>query len=199
MTNMERIYTIPVNEAFEASAADPSLGCPFCALYSKLQSDELDLILGASMMEPDVRIKTNEAGFCPDHFDMLFVRGKRLPLALMLESHLDVVRKKLKPGALSGLFASKSAADAVKKVSEINGRLFCGRKTASSAKRRRRSPISACRTTSAFSRRQKNGSERDSRSSIPWCRKSKTGISSLCRRTCPPSAAASITATPKNP
>ena len=121
---MERIFTIPVNEAFEASAADPSLGCPFCALFKKLQSDELDLILGASMMEPDVRVKTNEAGFCPDHFDMLFVRGKRLPLALMLESHLDTVKKKLKPGALSGLFASKSAADAVKKVSEINGSCY---------------------------------------------------------------------------
>ena len=44
---MERIYTIPVNEAFEASAADASLGCPFCHLYNKLEQDELGLILGA--------------------------------------------------------------------------------------------------------------------------------------------------------
>ena len=58
---MEQIYTIPVNEAFEASAADKSCGCPFCSLYNKLENDELDLILGASMMEPDVRIKTNKA------------------------------------------------------------------------------------------------------------------------------------------
>ena len=64
---MEQIYTIPVNEAFEASAADPSLGCPLCALYRKLEENELDLILGASMMEPDVRILTNEMGFCPTH------------------------------------------------------------------------------------------------------------------------------------
>lgn len=55
---MEQIYTIPVNEAFEAGAADPSCGCPICALYRKLEEDELDLILGASMMEPDVRIRT---------------------------------------------------------------------------------------------------------------------------------------------
>ena len=46
---MEQIYTIPVNEAFDA--AD---GCPFCALWRKLEENELDLILGASMMEPDV-------------------------------------------------------------------------------------------------------------------------------------------------
>ena len=60
---MDTIYTIPVNEAFEASAADSSCGCPFCALYNKLEDDELELILGASMMEPDVRIKTNMKAF----------------------------------------------------------------------------------------------------------------------------------------
>ena len=64
---MEQIYTIPVNEAFEASAADASCGCAFCALYRKLEENELDLILGASMMEPDVRIKTNDEGFCKTH------------------------------------------------------------------------------------------------------------------------------------
>ncbi len=68
---METIYTIPVNEAFEASAADKSCGCPICALYNKLEEDELDLILGASMMEPDVRVKTNEQGFCEKHLELL--------------------------------------------------------------------------------------------------------------------------------
>ena len=38
---MEQIYTIPVNEAFEASAEDKSCGCPFCTLYNKLENDEL--------------------------------------------------------------------------------------------------------------------------------------------------------------
>ena len=33
---MEKIYTIPVNEAFDASAADKSCGCPFCTLYNGL-------------------------------------------------------------------------------------------------------------------------------------------------------------------
>ena len=90
---MERIYTIPVNEAVEASAADASLGCPFCHLYNKLEQDELGLILGASMMEPDVRLKTNELGFCRDHFSMMIRRPKRLPLALVLESHLAAAAK----------------------------------------------------------------------------------------------------------
>ena len=99
---MDMNFTIPVNEAFEASAADAACGCPFCALYRKLEENELDLILGASMMEPDVRIKTNEAGFCRTHYDMMFVRKNRLGMALTLESHLEQLRKEIRDGGLGG-------------------------------------------------------------------------------------------------
>ncbi len=89
---METIYTIPINEAFEEAAAAKERGvcvCPFCTVARKLEEDELDRILGASMMEPDIRIKTNEQGFCKEHFSKMLRRQKRLPLALMLESHLN--------------------------------------------------------------------------------------------------------------
>ncbi len=95
---MEQIYTIPVNEAFEASAADPACGCPLCAIYRQLEENELDLILGASMMEPDVRIKTNEEGFCRLHYDLMFVRKNRLGMALTLESHLKELQGEIKEG-----------------------------------------------------------------------------------------------------
>lgn len=113
---MEQIYTIPVNEAFEASAADAALGCPFCRLYNKLEQDELELILGASMMEPDVRVKTNEQGFCPTHFTMMLRRPKRLPLALMLESHLAEQRENI---GGTGLFPGKSGETAAKKFTTL--------------------------------------------------------------------------------
>jgi len=90
---MDMNFTIPVNEAFEASAADPACGCAFCALYRKLEEDELDLILGASMMEPDIRIQTNVKGFCRTHYDLMFTRKNRLGMALTLESHLAELRK----------------------------------------------------------------------------------------------------------
>ena len=95
---MEQIYTIPVNEAFDASAADSTCGCPMCALYRKLEENELELILGASMMEPDVRVKTNEQGFCRTHYDMMFTRKNRLGMALTLESHLAELSKDLSKG-----------------------------------------------------------------------------------------------------
>ncbi len=93
---MEQIYTIPVNEAFEASRDDPACGCPLCTLYRKLEENELDLILGASMMEPDIRTITNKTGFCKTHYDMMFVRKNRLGMALTLESHLGELKKEIK-------------------------------------------------------------------------------------------------------
>ena len=87
----ETIYTIPINEEFDKRIAAGDCSCPLCNLRKKLEGDELTLILGASMMEPDIRIKTNEQGFCADHFSMMLQNGKRLPLALMLESHLNEI------------------------------------------------------------------------------------------------------------
>ena len=87
----EKLYTIPVNEAFEASAQDGTCGCPLCALYNRLEDNEIDTILGASMMEDDIRMKTNEAGFCRTHYDMMLHRRKKLPMMLTMQTHLATV------------------------------------------------------------------------------------------------------------
>ena len=92
---MEQIYTIPVNEAFDAVIESPECGCPICMLYKRLQEDELDIILGASMMEPDIRIRTNEQGFCLTHYNMMLSRRRMLGMGLIMESHLAEVEKKL--------------------------------------------------------------------------------------------------------
>lgn len=93
---LEQIYTIPVNEAFDKVAKDPGIGCPFCLLFRKLEDDELDIILGASMMEPDIRKKTNEQGFCLTHYRKMLGRRRRLGMGLILESHLAEVKKKMR-------------------------------------------------------------------------------------------------------
>lgn len=96
---MEKIYTIPVNDAFNIQD-----GCPFCRMYDTLEANELDIILGASMMEPDIRIETNKKGFCRGHYDKMFTMKNRLGLALMMESHLDELIKGVSSG---GLFKDK--------------------------------------------------------------------------------------------
>lgn len=98
---MEQIYTIPVNEAFDAAMNTPGSGCPVCALYRKLEDAELDIILGASMMEPDIRLRTNREGFCEQHFARMAAKQNRLSLALMLESHLDSVKELMQDPPLS--------------------------------------------------------------------------------------------------
>ena len=121
---MEQIYTIPVNEAFDLVREKPECGCPFCVLYKKLQSDELDIILGASMMEPDIRIRTNEEGFCSDHYGMMLGKKRMLGMGLMMESHLDEVKKRLRG---KGLFGGK-AQSAVASLLELEGSCYvCGR------------------------------------------------------------------------
>jgi hypothetical protein len=124
---MEQIYTIPVNEAFDASAADSSCGCPMCALYRKLEENELELILGASMMEPDVRIKTNELGFCRTHYDMMFTRKNRLGMALTLESHLAELSKDLSKG-LIGTVIGRPDQKPAKRIAALEKSCYvCGR------------------------------------------------------------------------
>ena len=124
---MEQIYTIPVNEAFDASAENHACGCPMCALYNRLEENELDLILGASMMEPDVRQKTNEQGFCHRHYGMMFTRKNRLGLGLILESHFEKVKRDLSGEGLAALFGG-AGNDAIKKLGKLEESCYvCGR------------------------------------------------------------------------
>ncbi len=124
---MEQIYTIPVNEAFEASRDDAACGCAFCALYRRLEENELDLILGASMMEPDVRIKTNKQGFCKTHYDMMFVRKNRLGMALTLESHLCELAKDISENPLMSLMGAAGKRAEKRLVSLEESCYVCGR------------------------------------------------------------------------
>lgn len=125
---MEQIYTIPVNEAFEAhteSAPEAKEVCPFCQLKNDLHRIEVDQILGAAMMEPDIRIMTNRFGFCDSHFDMMLRHGKKLPLALILESHLAETREKIKK---PGILPAASGKDTAKAISDLSESCYlCGR------------------------------------------------------------------------
>lgn len=79
----ESIYTIPVNEVLE-----PREGCPLCRMRDMLEQRAVEYIMGAAMMEPDVRQETNRQGFCSRHYDKMLSQRNRLSLALMLQSRL---------------------------------------------------------------------------------------------------------------
>ena len=66
----EKIYTIPVNDAFRRNDRD----CPLCVLREKLEGEMLDYYLGPSLMESDVRVSTNVRGCCRTHANALYNR-----------------------------------------------------------------------------------------------------------------------------
>lgn len=84
------ICSIPVAEVFE-----PKCGCPICRMRDMLEERVLEYIMGAAMMEPDVRIQTNEQGFCFTHYKMMLNRRNRLSVALMMESHLALIQRRV--------------------------------------------------------------------------------------------------------
>lgn len=85
---MEKIYMIPVNDAYNSECE-----CPLCFLNKKSEQDYLEYYLGPSLMEPDTRKITNKTGFCPDHMGKLNTakNANRLGLGLMLHTHLKDV------------------------------------------------------------------------------------------------------------
>ena len=86
----EDICSIPVSEVFE-----PKDGCHLCRLRDVLEERMTDYITGAAMMEPDVRIDTNQTGFCHRHFQKMLETGSRLSNALLLESHLKRIETEI--------------------------------------------------------------------------------------------------------
>ena len=84
------ICTIPISEVFEVND-----GCPICRMRETVEKHLIYYIMGAAMMEPDVRIETNRLGFCERHFDMMLANRGRLQLALVLESHIAEINKNI--------------------------------------------------------------------------------------------------------
>ncbi len=86
----ETIYTIPINDSFSADCE-----CPLCDFLQKEEKNRIEYALGASMMEPDERIKSNELGYCQKHTQMMYNHGNKLSHALVLETRLKYIIDKI--------------------------------------------------------------------------------------------------------
>lgn len=80
----EKLYTIPVNDAFESPCE-----CPLCKMRKTLETDAIEYTLGPSYMEDDIRAVTDEVGFCDKHIKLLYANQNRLGLSLILKTHMD--------------------------------------------------------------------------------------------------------------
>lgn len=84
----ETIYTIPLNDAFQANDE-----CPFCFIERKLEQEAVAFIMGPAYMEDDIREETDRLGFCRHHHKMLYDYGNKLGVALMLHTYYQKLNK----------------------------------------------------------------------------------------------------------
>lgn len=80
----EKIYTIPVNDAFDSACE-----CPICVMYKTLEDNAIDYTMGPSYMEDDVRSETDRLGFCQKHVRMVYNKDNRLGMAWVMKTHFD--------------------------------------------------------------------------------------------------------------
>ena len=66
------------------------------ALFEReLEQHAISFILGSAYMEDDIRMETDETGFCRHHYKMMYDYGNRLGNALILSTHLKKLNAEL--------------------------------------------------------------------------------------------------------
>lgn len=112
----EHIDTMPLWEVFREDCE-----CPLCRLHSLNEANYREYFMGASVMEPDVRVETNKKGFCARHYGQMFRMSNRLSLALSTHTYLKEVISRIESDARAregssakrgGLFSRKSSSPA---------------------------------------------------------------------------------------
>lgn len=111
------IDTIPVWDALKLGGE-----CPLCALKRRNELMDIQRFLGASVMEPDTRIRVNLKGFCGTHLQQLFAEKNRLGLALMLHTHMKETEKTVESILLKAKEAGKQTGGMTfRKMFKMNG------------------------------------------------------------------------------
>jgi len=81
---MPKLEISKVHDAYAGSGE-----CPLCTLREGAEETYLRSFQHSRVMEPRVRVKTNETGFCPDHYRKLYARENKLGLGLVVHTHLQ--------------------------------------------------------------------------------------------------------------
>lgn len=123
----EKLYTIPVNDAFTADCE-----CPVCMMRKSLETDAIEFTMGPSYMEDDIRGQTSRLGFCEKHLKDLYQNQNRLGLALILKTHMDKIIKDVEKAsgnsikmAVSSIFKKKADhSEVVSYLEELSNTCF---------------------------------------------------------------------------
>lgn len=117
----EKIFTIPVNDAFDSDCE-----CPVCKMRDVLEKEAVEYAMGPSYMESDIREKTDAMGFCEKHIKAVYDVENRLGFALVMKTHMDkiisdVEKMPVEPVRGKTIFSKVSAPE----VTEYTKKLAC--------------------------------------------------------------------------
>ncbi len=122
----EQLYTIPVNDAFDAECE-----CPLCLMARDLEKAAIEFTMGPSYMEDDNREMTDKLGFCPKHIKMMYQDKNKLGVALMLNTHMNKTIRDMKalaekdtPGAKGFLSRKKDKSPVVSYIEQLESTCF---------------------------------------------------------------------------
>lgn len=115
----ENICTIPINDIFRETD-----GCPLCRMRDMVEQQYVEYITGSAMMAPNIRVITNQKGFCHHHYEMMMQTGPKLSNALLMQTRLDYIRQNMMPDKLS---SKPSKAQLLKIAQAQNSCYVCDR------------------------------------------------------------------------
>jgi Family of unknown function (DUF6062) len=98
--------------------------CPLCTLMDGAERTYLFSFQHSRVMEPNVRVKTNAVGFCPDHLGKLYQGENKLGLGLVVLTHLQEKTADLQ-AALDGTIEAARAGgrERTRRIQQIIGSL----------------------------------------------------------------------------
>ena len=107
------LETIPVWDALEKGDE-----CLMCTLMKEAHSDAISYYMGSSVMNSETRVKVNQSGFCPTHWNDLIEKRSAQSLSLVSHTFLQETMRELST-LQKGLTKSKVGKSCDKKVAQI--------------------------------------------------------------------------------
>ena len=81
---MPKLEISKIHDAYSAGGE-----CPICTVMDDADRKYVSSFRGSRVMAPEVRVQTNETGFCPAHYGKLYGGEGKLGLSLMVHTHLE--------------------------------------------------------------------------------------------------------------
>jgi hypothetical protein len=118
---LARMPKLEISRVHDAYAAGGE--CPLCSLRDHAERTYMQSFRSNRVMEPSVRQKTNETGFCPEHYRGLYAGEGKLGLALVAHTHLQQKLPELRAALEAAVDAAAAGRKGTERLEEVAAEL----------------------------------------------------------------------------